>query len=212
MRLRTAGMMFVFAGLVAACQAPQPEPRTYFDFMEDGIAREGVLARCNRDRDATLNDQECVNARRAAAAVALEGEQKRSAGFARESQRKLAALRDRTAREQRAERDAEEAVRKEAELAYERRWPNPGGQQPALESGTTAAESAPAFGAPLGPVLPSISENESPEPSEIGPPPSRPSFGVATAEPPSNSVEIVRPEVRLEDIVVAPQHLRAAAE
>ena len=46
--------------------------------MEDGLARDGVLTRCNQDRDATLTDVECANARRAAAAVALEVERARA--------------------------------------------------------------------------------------------------------------------------------------
>jgi hypothetical protein len=211
MRLRTAGMMLVFAGLVTACHAPRPEARTYFDFMEDGIAREGVLARCNRDRDATLNDLECSNARRAAAAIAIEEERNRSDGRALESERKLAALRSRADREQRAAQEEQELARKQAELAYERHWPNPDGQQAPSEQGT-ATEPAPAFGAPLGPVLPSISGEGQPEVSDIGAPPSRPRFGVAAAEPPSNEIEIVKPQVQPEDVKLVPPHLRAAAE
>jgi hypothetical protein len=212
MRLRTAGMMLVFAGLLAACHAPRSEPRSYFDFMEDGIAREGVLARCNRDRDATLNDLECSNARRAAAALAIEQEHNRSDALAQESQRKLAALRNRADREQRAELEEQAVARKEAELAYERRWPNPDGQQAPAEP-ATATESAPAFGAPLGRVLPSISGDAPPlEVSDVGAPPSRPSFGAVVAEPPSNEIEILKPQVQPEDVKVVPQHLRAAAE
>jgi hypothetical protein len=78
------------AGL-AAC-APQPEPRTALEFMEDGLARDGVLARCNQDREATLADAECANARRAAAAVALEAERGREPELERESEVKLAAF------------------------------------------------------------------------------------------------------------------------
>jgi hypothetical protein len=78
------------AGL-AAC-APQPEPRTVSEFMEDGLARDGVLARCNQDREATLTDAECANARRAAAAVALEAERGREPKLERESEVKLAAF------------------------------------------------------------------------------------------------------------------------
>jgi hypothetical protein len=203
-------MVLMLAGLVAACQPVQHGPRTYFDFMEDGIAREGVLARCNRDRDATLDDPECINARRAAAAIALDQERERSEGFARQSERKLAALRERTARDQLAEQQAEAAARAEAVSAYERQWPKPDGQQGAPAEGATTA--VPAFGAPLGPVLPSIGDADPFGLTELAPLPTRPIFGVTAAEPPSNDVEIVRPEVRPEDVAVVPQHLHAEAE
>src|SRR5687768_9162460 len=67
------GLVLLAATAFAAC-APEPGPRTTFDFMEDGIAREGVLTRCNQNREATLQDVECANARRAAAAIAIEAE------------------------------------------------------------------------------------------------------------------------------------------
>ena len=202
-RLRAAGTVLVFACLVAACGAPQPETRSYFDFMEDGIARDGVLARCNQDRDATLNDEECANARRAAAAVAVEQERARREAFARESQRKLAALRDHTAQERQEEQDSEAAARAEAEAAYERMWPKPDGERvPAADNQTT--EAAPAFGAPLGPLLPSLSDTYD------GQLPSRPRLGKTEVEPPSNEVAIIPPEFRREDIAVVPEHLHAA--
>ena len=67
--------------------APHPEPRTVSDFMEDGFAREGVLTRCNENREDTLADEECANARRAAAALALQAERARAAELDRESSR-----------------------------------------------------------------------------------------------------------------------------
>jgi hypothetical protein len=85
----------LFAAVVAACSPPQPEPRTVLDFMEDGLARDGVLTRCNRDRDATLDDVECANARRAVATLGIEAERARAGELERESERKLAAARDR---------------------------------------------------------------------------------------------------------------------
>ncbi len=119
-----AGMMIALAGLVAGCDAPQPQPRSFFVFMEDGIAREGVLARCNRDRDATANDVECNNARRAAAAVALERERGRSAALEQQSERKLLALRVRAARDAEAQQQAEVEARVAEEQAYEQQWRN----------------------------------------------------------------------------------------
>jgi hypothetical protein len=119
-----AGMMIALAGLVAGCDVPQPQPRSFFVFMEDGIAREGVLARCNRDRDATANDVECNNARRAAAAIALESERARSASREQQSERKLLAMRVRVARDTEAQQQAEVDARVAEEQAYEEQWRN----------------------------------------------------------------------------------------
>jgi len=63
--------------------------------MDDGFAREGVLTRCNHNRDETLNDAECINARRAAATIALEAERARAPELEQRSEAKLVALRDR---------------------------------------------------------------------------------------------------------------------
>jgi hypothetical protein len=120
-----------FAGLVAACSSPQPEPRTFFFFMEDGIAREGVLARCNRDRDATAEDEECNNARRAASALAVEQERGRRAALDAESERKLLAMRARADREAEMQRQAEAAAREAERQAYEDQWREP--SPPAFE-------------------------------------------------------------------------------
>jgi hypothetical protein len=72
--------------MLVAC-APQPEPRTVTDFMDDGFAREGVLTRCDQNREQTLGDEECVNARRAAAALALQAERARAAELEAETSR-----------------------------------------------------------------------------------------------------------------------------
>ena len=89
-----AAVTLLFAAAVAAC-SPQPEPRTVLDFMEDGLARDGVLTRCNRNRDETLADVECANARRAAATLGIEAERARASDLESQSERKLVALRDR---------------------------------------------------------------------------------------------------------------------
>ena len=90
--------------------------------MDDGLARDGVLTRCNQDRDATLNDVECSNARRAAAAIALEAERARAGQLEQASEATLLALRDREARAAVAEREEAAAEEAAAEAAYEARW------------------------------------------------------------------------------------------
>ena len=83
----------LLAAAIGAC-APEAKPRTVLDFMEDGLAREGVLTRCNQDRDASQQDVECANARRASAALAVEAERARAGDREDASERKLAALRE----------------------------------------------------------------------------------------------------------------------
>jgi hypothetical protein len=80
--------------VLVAC-APKSEPRTVLDFMDDGFAREGVLTRCNQNRDKTLSDEECNNARRAAATIALEAERERAPALERQSEARMLAMRER---------------------------------------------------------------------------------------------------------------------
>jgi len=127
--------MPLLAVVLAAC-APKSEPRTVLDFMDDGFAREGVLTRCNQNREETLNDAECINARRAAATIALEAERARAPELEQRSEAKLVALRDRS-------------PQSDVELA-----------------GSASPGAAPVFGSPVGTVLPSMSHEESLDASE----------------------------------------------
>jgi hypothetical protein len=192
---------------VAAC-APEPEPRSVLDFMEDGLAREGVLTRCNQDRDATLDEVECANARRAAAAVALARDAERSADLERESERKLVALRERAEQAAVAEREAAAAMRAAAEAAYEAQWRDPSGRQNAARA-ASAPSPAPAFGAPIGPLLPSIAESSFVDVYAEGTEPlGRPSLEVAAAAPPANDVPIATPVVEIAELAVIPRPFR----
>jgi hypothetical protein len=170
LRLRL-GAALLTAAVLAAC-APDPKPRTVFDFMEDGLAREGVLTRCNRDRDATLADEECANARRAAAAVALEAERARESELERSSEAKLAAV---SARE--------------------------GGERP------EAASSVPAFGAPVGAVMPSMAQSFDVYANGADPL-GRRSLEVEDVAPPANELEIQSPQLAVTDLAIVPRPFR----
>ncbi len=176
-RLLAVGAVMVLAGLVTACQGSQPGGRTFYDFKEDSVARDGVLSRCDKAPDATAADLECIAARRASAAVALEQERTRSDGLDRQSERKLVALRDRSARQEQGEQAA-------------------------------TAPGAPAFGAPIGNVLPSMSDSASVDPYDVHFP-GRPSFDLGEIAPPSSEVEIVQPTLKPEDVAVRPARLTA---
>jgi hypothetical protein len=192
------------AAALAAC-APEPAPRTVLDFMEDGYARDGVLTRCNRNRDETLSNEECANARRAAAALAIEAERARAPALEQESEAKLLALREREARRAAAEQDAAAAARVAAEIAYEARWNDPAGPRLAGSAQTPA----PAFGTPVGSVMPSMSTalafDVYPEGHE---PLARPSLEVPAVEPPANELVIAAPRLEIADFAVIPRPFR----
>jgi hypothetical protein len=158
----------LLAVVLAAC-APKPEPRTVLDFMDDGFAREGVLTRCNQNREATLSDEECNNARRAAATIALEAERARAHELEQRSEARLAALRDR---------------------------------QPTND---TSPSAAPAFGSPVGSVLPSMSP--SPDEYAQGNGLLGPRAIEIDAEPPSNDL-VIAPPLDVPELAVVPRPFR----
>ncbi len=167
-------LVLLAAAVLAAC-APRPEPRTISDFMEDGFARDGVLARCNEDADASL-DEECSNARRAASAVALEaGRRERQVELERVSEVKLLAMRER--------------------------------QQPPGEQDVSAS-SVPAFGAPVGAVMPSM-QTASFDVYADGTAPLGKRTLEIEAEPPANDFEIESPELVQSDLAIVPRPFRA---
>jgi hypothetical protein len=201
-----AGLALLMAAALAAC-APQPEPRTVLDFMDDGLARDGALTRCNQDRDATLTDVECANARRAAAIVALEGERARESTLERESEDKLVALRQRQERQSVAEQSTAAAALATAEANYEARWRGPSGSRPADGA---AAGAAPAYGVPVGQVMPSMTEAASFDVYAEGADPlGRRNFEIADAVPPANEIQIEVPELELNELSAIPRPFRA---
>jgi hypothetical protein len=147
--------------------------------MDDGLAREGVLIRCNESRDETVADVECVNARRAEAAIALGAERARAPQLEQESEAKLLALRERAAR-----------------------------QSPPA-SGSPSSPSAPAFGAPLGSVMPSMTSASSFDVYAEGADPlGRHTLEIAAVEPPANDLVIAPPRLELADLAVGPRPFR----
>lgn len=176
--------------------------------MDDGLARDGVLTRCNQDRDATLNDVECANARRAAAMIALEAERARAGQREQESETTLLALRERDARVAAAEEQRAAAVRAAAEAAYEARWPDSPGARAPADAAPAAAQS---FGAPVGPVLPSMSESTLFEVYADGSAAlDRPTLSIEAAPPP-NDLVIASPTIEMSDLTAVPRPFRAAA-
>jgi hypothetical protein len=179
---RVAGVLAVTVW-VAACQQPN-KPRTYEFFMEDGLAREGVLARCNQDRKASVDDQECENARRAAAAVAATGEHERTENYERESSRKLEQLRDRAARQEQAEQQAAAAAKAAEKEAYEAQWrdknaASAGGAGPISDTGVDERESL----------------------SQL---PARPELKIAAVEPPKGEIQPQKPEIEHAAVIPRP--------
>lgn len=146
-RLRSSSRIVGYASLGAvllltACDVPPP--RNFTDFMEDRIAREGTLARCNQNREETLNDIECANARRAEAAIALRQERERRETLERESERKLAALRDEIAARDQAARAAVLAAEAAKKAEYEAQWQAANGPADITEAGGSVGIPSPA--------------------------------------------------------------------
>jgi hypothetical protein len=119
--------------LLAACE--QEQPRSFEEFMDDAIAREGVLVRCRAGRSdgsvssdvQLLRQVECANARQAAAAIELEEERERRKQLEIESERRIDALRAQVERQEAALEAAQAAAEASAREAYERRWRETGG-------------------------------------------------------------------------------------
>ncbi|HUF71674.1 MAG TPA: EexN family lipoprotein [Gammaproteobacteria bacterium] len=121
-----------FGLLLAGCEAPPP--RSFTDFMDDRIAREGTLAHCNQNPVATAEDIECANARRAAATIALRAERERREELERESERKLEALRNEMAERERIVRESTLAAARAEREAYESLWRSGAGNRQNAEA------------------------------------------------------------------------------
>ena len=116
---RLTWLVALVAGLLG-CEAERP--RSYSEYLEDPIAREATLLRCNAERERSRGDAECINAKRAAAALAAQDDGEKRRRFEAESERKREALRARIGARQAAERRSQEEARRRAEAAYEESW------------------------------------------------------------------------------------------
>ena len=126
--------------LVAACE--EPRPISFAEFMEDDIARDGTLARCNMDREATSGDIECANARRAASAIALRDERARREAYEAESERRIADLRAEVERERVTAQEAQQRAEAAARAAYEAQWEERNGAAVGVDGQPLAPEGA----------------------------------------------------------------------
>jgi hypothetical protein len=186
-RLLPPVLVLVTSLATVACD--EPPPRTFTDFMEDRIAREGTLARCEQDRTASRGDIECANARRAEAVIALREERERREESERESARKLAVLRRQIeARDEAALRAA--AAEEAAKLAaYDAQWKD--GAPP----GDGAETELGAPGAAEGPLPPVEGSGGAPQAPDFVPPvPIESTVPVASAATPG-AVTGVEPDV-----------------
>jgi len=115
------GALLLASAVLVAC-VEEPLPRSFVEFMEDSLAREGVLVRCNADREATAFDPECVNARRAAAAIAAQDDVGKRERLEAQSEARLVAARQRADAQLAAERRAVLAADAERTHSYEAQW------------------------------------------------------------------------------------------
>ncbi len=114
-------LLVLMASLLAGCST-EPRPRSFMEFMDDSLAREGALARCNRDREATADDAECVNARRAASTIAARADEALREQREENSDFLRARARDRAGYVQTNAERADAAAQVTAEAEYEEQW------------------------------------------------------------------------------------------
>ncbi len=114
-------LLVLMVSFLAGCSA-EPRPRSFMEFMDDSLAREGALARCNRDREATANDAECVNARRAASTIAARADEALREQREENSDILRARARDRAGYVQTNAERADAAAQVTAEAEYEEQW------------------------------------------------------------------------------------------
>lgn len=154
--VRTASAVVFLTAFTAACD--WQAPRTFNDFMEDPIARDGTIARCNQDRDAFVNDPECANARRAAAAVAVREERERNEALTAESERKLLELRLDLERAEEAARLAAEEAAAKTRAEYEAQWRDDDAEEAeqaaAASPPSSESNASPPAGAPADTAVP----------------------------------------------------------
>ncbi len=113
--------LVLVASQLAGCST-EIRPRSYMQFMEYSIAREGTLARCNQDREATAGDAECINARRAASTLAARADEELREQREESSDVLRAAVRDREGYAQAAAQRAEAAAQVTADAEFESQW------------------------------------------------------------------------------------------
>lgn len=193
-RRKLAAIAFGCA-LLAAC-VEEPLPRTYTEFMEDTLAREGVLARCNVDREATANDLECINARRAAAAIAAQAEEGLRERREVQSEARRLAARQRADAQAQAQQVAARTAALEEQKAYESQWDENTANVTGVD--TIAAETSP---------LPTLAPSNEPAPSLA--PALEPVALPDSAKPPLTTIRLPRgikpleyepPQPQLEEI------------
>jgi len=113
MKMRNLASICGAIALLAGC-APEPQPRSVAEFVDDPIFLEATMVRCNQDRDRTRYEAECVNARQAVAILEAREERERYQKLEAQSERKRQALR-------RTQEAAAEARRRSAEAERMRR-------------------------------------------------------------------------------------------
>ena len=196
---RWLALLLALCAGIAGC-VNEPPPRSFTEFMEDRFAREGTLVRCNADRTATANDLECINARRAAAALAAQGDAERQERRDAQSEARLLAARQRQADQQEAERRAELAAQAEQQLAYEAQWEEIHAAQPAPVANEVAP--APVEATQTGAAMPTPELEPIALPESVRPP------LTSISLPRGAKPMVFEPSEPTLDEIVVPEHLR----
>jgi hypothetical protein len=197
------------AATVAAC-VEEPPPRSFTEFMDDAIAREGTLIRCNEDRTATANDIECMNARRAAAAIAAQEDAEQRARLEAQSEARLAAARQRYDAQQEAARQAELAAEAAEQRAYDEQWEHGAGTgrvSPPVDS-VPEAQMPPETSLPVTSSHHGSAGTASPSLEPVALPPSVRTPLTTISLPPSATIREVEPAGPVLEEVALPESAR----
>lgn len=128
--------------VLVACNG-EPPPRSVQYFVENRIVLDSVLTRCNANREATLDNPECANARKAVSRLAAQEEEDTRAKNDASFERQRAGIRQRQDREAARIRAREEAAATAATEALVGGNNVPGLSPPASTAGVEARTNPP---------------------------------------------------------------------
>lgn len=113
--MKRIAILIIACAAAAACS--EREPRTVAQFMENEAALQGTLVRCEKDRGAAAQDQECINAKRALQRLAVIEERALEKARGEAFEKARAEYRARLDAERRMRIQAQQAAREVRERA-----------------------------------------------------------------------------------------------
>jgi hypothetical protein len=139
--MKRIAILIIACAAAAACS--DPEPRTVAQFMENEAALQGTLVRCEQDRGAAAQDQECINAKRALQRLAVIEERALAKARGEAFEKARAEYRARLDAERRMRIQAQQAAREARERALLGGYSFDEGPEPGPDADSSPAEDPP---------------------------------------------------------------------